>query len=562
MLTRLSISDFAIISHLEIGLYPGLNILSGETGAGKSIIINAVNLLLGARATTDLIRDGAQEARVEGLFQVPPTSELSQVLKGMDIPFEGELLVKRIITRTGKNRVTINGSMATVGVLMSIGPQLLSISGQHANQALLKPDNHLFLLDEFGDLAGERESLSQEVRQFRSLTSEIALLKEEISRAQQKQELARLQADEIARAGIRAGEDEELERERRRLKFAEELFRIAQSSYATLYDEEDAVLPRISRCLKDLEKASRLDDSLGMATEALKAAIAEVEEASYTLREYLDGIEQDPKRLEQIEDRIFLLNQLKRKYGPTLEDVLAYRESISESVDEVDKKKALLAEKQEAMAQVKERMISKAEALSQRRMEVAKNLERAVEKELGQLQMRGTVFRVSFQGPSDDEISDPDSLALLIGEEGFDQIEFMISPNVGESLRPLAKIASGGELSRIVLALKSILARKASVETVIFDEVDSGISGATAEVVGEKLLELSRRHQIICITHLPQIACKGEVHFLVKKQVEDGRTMTTITGLDKKERVMEIARLLGGKKITEKAISRAEEMLT
>ncbi|RLB86882.1 MAG: DNA repair protein RecN, partial [Deltaproteobacteria bacterium] len=181
MLTRLSISDFAIISHLEIGLYPGLNILSGETGAGKSIIINAVNLLLGARATTDLIRDGAQEARVEGLFQVPPTSELSQVLKGMDIPFEGELLVKRIITRTGKNRVTINGSMATVGVLMSIGPQLLSISGQHANQALLKPDNHLFLLDEFGDLAGERESLSQEVRQFRSLTSEIALLKEEIS---------------------------------------------------------------------------------------------------------------------------------------------------------------------------------------------------------------------------------------------------------------------------------------------------------------------------------------------------------------------------------------------
>ncbi|RLB42950.1 MAG: DNA repair protein RecN [Deltaproteobacteria bacterium] len=564
MLVRLSISDFAIIRHLEIDFHPGLNILSGETGAGKSIIINAVNLLLGGRATAELIREGAEEARVEGLFQIPESSTLPRVLEDMDVPFGGELLIKRTISRSGKNRVTINGSIATVAMLASIGPRLLAVSGQHASQALLKPENHLLLLDEFGGLEGERESFSQDVRRFKALAEEIARLRGEISLAKERQELARFQAEEIDSARVRLGEDQELEQEKRRLKSAEELFKIAQSSFAVLYDQEDAVLSRISKCLRDLERGAGIDPQLSPAVDTLKRAAAEVEDASYTLREYLDDIGQDPERLEQIEDRLFLLNQLKRKYGPTLEDVIAYRERICGRAEEIERSKILLGEKEKNFEQLRERIASKGNRLSQKRKGIAKRLERAMERELSRLHMRGTVFKIHFQSVPGPERGGQrlNVSPEFIREEGFDQVEFMISPNIGEPLRPLAKIASGGELSRVVLALKSVLASKASVETVVFDEVDSGISGATAEIVGEKLLNLSNRHQILCITHLPQIASKGKAHFLVKKQVEAGRTITTISELNRRQRVMEIARLLGGKEITQRAISRAEEMLS
>ncbi len=562
MLVRLCISNFAIISHLEIGFYPGLNILSGETGAGKSIVINAVNLLLGARASSELIRKGASEARVEGLFRVPPSSSIKHILEQMDVPFEGEIVIKRMVSKKGRNRITINGSIATLNMLAQLGPRLISISGQHANQALLSPENHLYLLDDFGGLTTQREILAQGVRQFARLNNEIRALKEEISRAQERQELARFQAEEIDRAAIRPGEDRDLEEERRRIKFAEQLFKSATDGYALLYDDDEAVISRISRCLRDLERAAEIDSKLRGAVDNLKVAMAEIEEAAYGLRDYIDNTQHDPARLEQIEDRIYLLNQLKRKYGPSLEDVLAYREGLSSTIQDLVHNKALLEKKEKALDQIKGDIISKALRLSALRKETARKLEIAVEEELKHLHMKGTSFRVHFGGPSGDDEAMSTFPVDLIREEGVDQIEFMISPNEGEPLRPLAKIASGGELSRIVLALKSILARVASVETVIFDEVDSGISGATADVVGDKLLGLSKKHQVLCITHLPQIASKGQAHFLVKKKVQDGRTQTTILELDRRGKVMEIARLLGGKEITQKAISRAEEMVS
>ncbi len=561
MLVRLCISNFAIISHLEIGFHPGLNILSGETGAGKSIIINAVNLLLGGRASSDLIREGTDEARVEGLFNVPVKSAIKKMLDKMDIPFDGEVVIKRTMSRKGRNRITINGSIASLNMLANLGPSLISISGQHANQVLLNPDNHLYLLDDFADLVEYREALARRVRELKQLYNEIKHLIAKIARAEERQELARFQVEEIDRAALRPGEDKELEEERRKIKFAEQLFRIAGQCYGILYDNEDAVISQISHCIRELEKGAKIDRALGNAVQSLTAAMAEVEEAAYGLRGYAENAQYDPERLAQIEDRIYLLNQLKRKYGPSLEDVLAYREGLSDAMEGLVQEKDLLAEKEKALEVVREEVNRKARHLSRRRREAAKKLEVAVEEELEELHMKGTSFRVHFVGP---EQQDKDGASLpvdQIREEGIDEIEFMISPNVGEPLRPLAKIASGGELSRIVLALKSILARIGSVETVVFDEVDAGISGATADVVGEKLLTLSEKHQVLCITHLPQIASKGQAHFLVRKQVKGGRTQTTIVELDRNGKIMEVARLLAGRQITQRAISRAEEMV-
>jgi len=561
MLVRLCISDFAIIKHLEIGFYPGLNILSGETGAGKSIIINAVNLLLGARASADLIRKGAEEARVEGMFQIPSTSPIRTILESLDLPFEGEVLIKRIVSKKGRNRITINGSIATLNMLSQLGPRLISISGQHANQILLSPENHLFLLDDFAGLGPQRDDLATQVRKFVNLKKDIDRLEEKISRAEQRRELARFQAEEIDRAAIRPGEDEELEEERKRIKFAQQLIDTAVEGYRVLYEDDEAVISKISRCLKNLENGADIEPRFREVIDNLGGAMAEIEEAAYALREYVENTQLDPSKLEEIEDRIYLLNQLKRKYGPRLEDVLAYRDEVTQAIEHMADDKALLERKRQALGQMSEELISKATHLSELRKKAASRLEAAVEQELKQLHMKGTAFKVYFAGPQQWSEQPERFSADLIREEGIDDVEFMISPNVGEPLKPLAKIASGGELSRIVLALKSILAQVDSVDTVVFDEVDSGISGATADVVGDKLLALSKRHQVLCITHLPQIAAKGRAHFLVKKHVKEGRTQTSILELDQQGRVMEIARLLGGKKITQRAISRAEEMI-
>ncbi|RLB14157.1 MAG: DNA repair protein RecN [Deltaproteobacteria bacterium] len=561
MLVYLSISDFAIIKHLEIEFHPGLNILSGETGAGKSIIISAMNLLLGARASADLIRKDAKEARVEGLFRLPMEHGLANLLQEMDIPFEGELLIKRTVSRSGRNRITVNGSMVTLAALTRFGPRLISISGQHAHQILLRPENHLYLLDDFADLSQEREQLAAMVRRYRELKEKILRIKAEIAKAEERQELARFQAQEIERAGIRPGEDKELEAERTRLRHAEELFRMVHESYGLLYEAEDALVSRLSQCLKELEKGSRIDDRLNKVTGMLREARVYIEDSAYMLRDFQETIEQDPHRLEQVEERIHLLNELKRKYGPTLEDVMAFKDGLTDTIEGLDKKRQELAEHETSLKALENQISAMAAQLSEERKEASRRLEKAVEEELKELHMGGTLFRVHFSDPLQDKGGGAVVPAEMIREEGFDEIQLMIAPNVGEPLMPLAKIASGGELSRIILALKSILAGRGSIETVIFDEVDSGISGATAEVVGEKLLSLAGTHQILCITHLPQLASKGHSHFLVEKEVVSGRTQTRIRELDKQGRIKEIARLLGGKRITERAISRAEEML-
>jgi DNA repair protein RecN (Recombination protein N) len=561
MLIQLSISNFAIIKHLEITLGPGLNILSGETGAGKSIIINAMNLILGGRASADLIRSGCKEAEVEALFTFPENPFLEEMLSGLGFTFEGDLLIKRTIFREGRNRIFINGSMATLQILSRLGAVLISISGQHEHQFLLKPDNHLYILDDFGGLSNERHKLEEVFGRYQSLEKEVRRLEKAISETAEKQDLTEFQIREIEMAEIAPGEDEALAEEKRRLQHAEELLEIVAEGYQSLYERHDSALSTMSQCIKRLEKGGEIAPALGSIRDSLVEIEMRLEDASFMLRDFQKTINPDPIRLEEVAERLELLNRLKRKYGPTLKDVFRFSDKLASRMYNLDEKREkldqLIKERQALGAESSDR----AGELSKKRKKAAGVLEKAVEKELHLLHMEKTRFHAEFMrdgvGPEKPAGEGLDHM----GAHGFDYVEFMMSPNVGEELRPLAKIASGGELSRIMLAVKTILARTASVETIIFDEVDSGISGATAEVVGEKLLSLAEYHQLLCITHLPQIATQGQVHFLVSKKVSDGRTHTTISELTPEERVREIARLLGGREISQSALAHAKEML-
>jgi DNA repair protein RecN (Recombination protein N) len=562
MLAQLSISNFAIIKHLEMTLRPGLNILSGETGAGKSIIINAMNLILGGRASADLIRSGCKEATVEALFSFPENQVLKEMLTGFGFAFDGELLIKRTIFREGRNKVLINGSMATLQMLSRLGARLISISGQHEHQLLLKPDNHLYLLDDFGGLSKERMELGEMFGRLQSLKDEIQDLEKEIQEIGEKQDLSRFQIQEIEGAGLIPEEDEMLSHEKSRLQHAEELLGIVTEAYQALYERHDSVLSFVSQYSKKMDRGAEIDHRLGSIRNALVEIEVKLEDASLSLRDFQKTIHMDPNKLEEVLERLEQINRLKRKYGPTLEDILQFRDKLATRMYDLDEKRKGLSELENRRKILEAELTEKAVELSKKRRKTRIILEKAIENEIKYLNMPGTKFRVRFY----EEVYDQKGRGMpetgRIGADGIDQVEFMICPNVGEELRPLAKIASGGELSRLMLAVKTILARTGSIETVIFDEVDSGIGGGTAEVVGKKLLSLAEYHQILCITHLPQIASQGKTHFLVIKQIINARTQATISELDSESRVQEIARLLGGREITPSAVAHAREMLS
>ncbi|MBN1903993.1 MAG: DNA repair protein RecN [Deltaproteobacteria bacterium] len=562
MLSHLIISDFAIISHLEIEFRAGLNILSGETGAGKSIIINAVNLILGGRASSELIRSGASEARVEALFCQPENGILSRFMSENDIPFDGEIIIKRTISKEGKNRITVNNSITTLQTLSSIGMMIISISGQHEHQVLLRPDNHLFLLDDLGNLSDRRNRLTELFLSYESYRKRIRQLESEIKTQRERMELSSFQIKEIDSADVRDNEDRELEEERKRLRNAEQIREIMTGSYYRVYEKEGSILSEISLCLKDIKAGSAYDSRLSDLIGALESIKAELEDVSFRLGDLKESVNMDPERLEKVEERLQLLNGLKRKYGRELTDVITYRERLTQQINDTDRLKKELEENRKHLEVVMESLLTEADELSKERKKIAGEMEKAIELELDLLEMAGTRFKVKFNDILTSCGDDKSALLVMIGPEGYDRVEFMISTNVGEDLKPLSKIASGGELSRIMLAMKTILARKTSVETIIFDEVDAGIAGATAEKVGEKINELSQYHQIICITHLPQIASKGNNHFLVKKGIKEGRTQTLISELGNDERIHEIARLMGGRKVTDQAIAHAKEMLS
>ncbi len=561
MLVNLNIHNFAIIDNLEFSLKNGLNILSGETGAGKSIIIRAINLILGERSYSDLIRTGCMEASVEAFFVFPSNPKLKQLLLEWNIPFDRELLIKRVIFRAGRNKVLINGSLSTLQMLARLGPHMVSVSGQHAHQHLLKPEHYLYLLDEFSGLKKDRNRFSAEFERYQRLKDRIHENEKGIAEQRERRELGDFQLREIESVQPKLGEDDLLNEEKVRLQHAEDLLEIARNGHQILYERADSILSLLSRCGKSVAKGAQLDKRLLPMANSLAEIQVNIEDVSFALRDFQESVQINPKRLSAISDRLDALNGLKRKYGGTLEEVLNFKEKLASGFDDLTNQKEALATLIKKRKAMELSLIEQAERLSQKRKEGAQGLKTAMERELRQLHMKDTRFEAPFEGDPPETQAAKEYRIKALGPDGFDRVAFMLSTNPGEALKPMSTIVSGGELSRIMLAVKTILAKNASVETIVFDEVDAGISGATAEVVGEKLLSLAAFHQIFCITHLPQIASQGINHFLVKKEVEGGRTRAAIQELTPEMRVMEIARLLGGRNTTLHAMAHAQAIL-
>jgi DNA repair protein RecN (Recombination protein N) len=563
MLQELSISNFAIIDDLRISFSGGLTILSGETGAGKSIIINAVNLLLGSRAAATLIRSGQETAELEALFHIKDQPGIVQIMKknGYD-PTEG-LLIRRLISRKDRHRIYINGRLATIGLLNLITENLASISGQHVHQGLLKEEQQLAIIDQFGGLTPERNSVYRCFHEIAPLMRDLNDLKAKKDRQTEHIRLLEFQKKEILDAELIPGEDAALEQERIRLKNSEALFQTARDSIEILYDSQGAVVEQLSLVKTNLEKAALIDPLLGSSAKRISEMAFNVEDIAEELRTYLKKIEMDESRLGDVEDRLDVINKLNRKYGGSLDAVFLRLESMEQELLNLESLAEDISGAEKRLSILHNRLVELTTTLSQKRKKTAKILAESVEKELASLKMPQTKFQVFFRTVPADISNDPYLTVEknVAYETGIDQAVFLIAPNVGEPLKPLSHIVSGGELSRVVLALKAILAQTEAVETIVFDEVDAGIGGGVAEVVGKKLSTLAKRHQIICITHLPQIAKFGDHHFIISKHVSDGRTKTSINCLSIPERIDEIARMLGGEKITQATLDHAREML-
>jgi DNA repair protein RecN (Recombination protein N) len=563
MLQELSIRNFAIIDDLQISFSDGLTILSGETGTGKSIIINAVNLLLGSRATEKMIRSGAETAELEALFEISPGSKVAEIIEEHGFETSEGLLIRRIISRKDRHRNYINGRLATIQVLCSLTENLASISGQHAHQGLLKEEQQLNILDQFGNLMPLRREVYACFHEIHPLIKALHDLRNLRDRQTEHVKLLEFQKREIAAAAAAPGEDEALEQERIRLKNGEFLYSAVHDSYEELYSAQGAVVERLAEVKKNLEKASQIDHELSAKVERMAEAEYLLEDISEALRDYLKNMQVDEKRLEEVEVRLDTLSRLKRKYGKTLDDVISRFESIDYELSELENISEKIANIEKRVGRLHHRLTELVLRLSGERKKTAEMLSGKVVKELSTLKMAQAKFEVKLQTAPADDQTDAYLCAegKAVNETGIDSSTFLIAPNVGEPLKPLSQIVSGGELSRVVLALKAILAESESVETLVFDEVDAGIGGGVAEVVGKKMSSLSRHHQIICITHLPQIAKFGDHHYKISKRVSGGRTKTVIDRLNETERIKEIARMLGGVKITRATLDHAHEML-
>lgn len=554
MLLELTIRDFALIDSLKISFGPGLNILSGETGAGKSIIIQAIQLVLGARGGPHLVRSGKEEAKIEAYFEYPEGSRVAQKLADMGLGGEEALIIRRMLSYSGKGRVFINGVAATLQMATQLADELISIAGQHEYQALLRPQNHLFLLDAFGGLTYLRLRVQKDYREWQELRGQYREMLNKQAANRARKDLLTFQLQEIKKANLRVNEEEELIQERSLLASAEKLREWAQRAHDMLYASSGAVTEKLGEAKALSRSLAGIDSSLAPVVEALDAAFFQVEDIALSLRDYLQKINSDPKRLEVLEDRLQELSRLKKKYAGNIQDILALGAEIEQELEGIEGRQEELHSLETMVASAEGEVIRRSLDLSTKRKTAALQLAEAVCQELEWLHMPRTKFEVDFK-PLPEEIKD------RLSESGIDDIQFLMAPNVGEELKPLARIASGGELSRITLALKSVLAERDGVETTIFDEVDAGIGGAVAEVVGRKLKGLADRHQVICITHLPQIACFADRHYRADKVYKGERTETIVNELQGEERVEEIARMLGGVELSEKTRAHAQEMI-
>lgn len=554
MLAELRIVNFALIEQLSLQFQSGFTVLTGETGAGKSLLIDAIALLVGGRASTDQIRSGEDEAQLEAAFHLPDTHPLLQRLRVQDIigRNESELILRRVLSRSGRHRVYVNGSLCPLRVLEELGGTLVDIHGQHEQQSLLATAKQLDALDGFGRLYELRRKYEQAYLGWRELRAKLDVLQSDVADRTRRESLLRFQVQEIEQAGLLPDEEEQLRSERQRLVHAHRLRELAHEAHVELQEDEQAVLTRLGRIGRALGELAQTDPTMGDCEQAVAESTIQLKELAGRLRDYAQQLEADPDRQVVVEDRLDLIQRLKKKYGGSVEVVVATGRLAQEELQLLDNREERTAELTGLLDEEARRLHTLAQQLSKKRIDAAKRMTTLVGAELAALKMEQAIFQVTVSS---------DESAEGLGPAGRDRVEFLLSSNPGEPPRPLGRVASGGELSRIMLALKTVLAEMDQVPVLVFDEIDTGVGGAVAAAMGTRLRKLGSFHQVFCITHLPQVASQAEHHLLVEKGLESQRTSTSVRVLQGMGREEEIARMLSGPTITKKVRETAAELI-
>lgn len=564
MLTLLKIKNIALIDELAIEFCPGLNLLTGETGSGKSIIVDSLGAVTGDRVSSELIKEGEQTGRIEGLFSLKKNEHLRSILDGAGIELDDnypvELIVRRELTRSGKNRIFINDQLATQSLLKTLGGYLADIHGQGEQTALFDVSTHVEMLDAAGRLAELRHLVREAHHHWNTVKTELGMLQQNEAEKLQLLDILRFQVQEIEKAGLCLGEDAELEEEKRRLSNVEKLSSLSEESYVLLYESEESTVTTLERSTRKIEELAEYDSRFAEYIESLRTAEAVIGDLAISLRDFSTHLEFSPARLDAIENRLAEISRLKRKYGETVEAVLHHLAESKDRLDAVETSEVREAELQKELVKARTSYLTAAGELHNVRVKFAVKFEKDVEKELKLVALEKARFQVKIYSPSSHELTS-DSSDSSFTARGFDRVEFYFSANPGETPQPLAKIASGGEASRVMLILKTVAKLREGDKTAVFDEVDVGIGGRVAEAVGRKLKLLADSQQVLCVTHQPQIASLADKHFVVEKSVQGKRTTINVRELASAERVDEIARMLAGERVSETAIEHAREML-
>lgn len=564
MLTSLEIKDYALIENIHVEFENGLNIITGETGAGKSILIGALGLLLGERASTETVRKGSQKSIIEGFFEVGKNKKVLQLLDENNIDVNEELIVRREISTKGSNRCFINDTPVQLSMIKQIGNLLIDLHGQHDHQSLLREETHIDFLDEFCQIEKDLEKYTQLKNELFSITKEIKSLKQNEKSIKEKSELNQFQLKEISAVDPQKNEDEVLDRELNILENSERLFSESNQIYEAIYESENSAYDLITTIKNNIVDISRIDELVKEKLVDINSALELLREVGDYFRDYKDKLEIDPERIDEVRDRVGAIYMLKKKYGGSLERVLEYKNKIEEELNISGNFSEKIEELNKKANKKREEVKSVAFLLSEKRKKKAKLIEKEIIKTLSFLGINDSTFEIKFSFEKDDSTENfilvgKDKIAL--NTKGIDNIEFYISTNLGEDLKPLSKTASGGEISRVMLAIKSVLAKTEKLPLLIFDEIDTGVSGRIAQKVGEVLKDLSKTHQIISITHLPQIAAFANHHYSVQKQKSNSRVVSSIIKLEQKDQVEEIAKLISGEEISDAALESAKQLM-
>ncbi len=560
MLSCLRIRDLAIIDELELELGPGLNVLTGETGAGKSILVSALELVLGGKSRGELVRTGAKAAEVEALFDVSGDAWVRQQLQALDIHSEDELVVRRVLSSCGRSRAFVNGQLATQHVLARLTRGLTDISSQHEHHTLTDPSTHLGFLDAFAGVASLRQQVARAYHALKGAEAQLADFEQRIREREARLELLSSQMDEIESAALRCGEDTELEQTCTRLRSVETLLSLTGKAADQLYDQDESVLSGLASVSRRVSEAASLDVSLAGVASQLEALRSQLDDVARQLGRQLASLRPEPEALQRAEERLYLLSKLKRRYGGSIESARSYLAAARAELDELNEQVTTREVLEAAQARSLGDAAAQARALSAERRGAAARLAAAISSELASLGMGGARIHVELS-PLEGDASEIAVDGARLSADGLERVEFLLAPNRGEEARALSRIASGGELSRAMLAIKCVLADLGPAGMYVFDEVDSGIGGGMAEIIGRKIRSVARHRQVLCITHLPQIAVFADQHFKVEKVVRGERTLSTVSKLTRKEQQEEIARMLGGLKITAKTRAAARELL-